>query len=68
MSTAASRRPTASSTVRRRVLRSPTSVVTTDPVNQRRIQRRRAKLEKERRSLGRWMVRLERAFHAMEKS
>jgi hypothetical protein len=32
-----------------------------------RIEKRQARLEQERQSLARWMVRLRRAFHAMER-
>jgi hypothetical protein len=55
------------SSVRRRVLRSSRSITTVDPANQIKIQKRRARLDKERRSLGRWVSRLKRAFHAMER-
>jgi len=38
------------------------------PANQRQIQKLRTNLGKERATLARWLVRLRRAFHAMEKS
>jgi len=53
-------------TARRRVLRSvPTS--TTDARLQQRLAKVREQLGNERASLARWMSRLRRAFHAVEK-
>jgi hypothetical protein len=52
---------------RRRVLRA-SRPVETDPRRTRQVQRRREQLAKERAVLARWMARLKRAFHAMEKS
>ena len=54
-------------TVRRRVLRPARLPATADASTVMRVEKRRAKLEYERRSLARWMARLRRAFHAMEK-
>ena len=54
-------------TLRRRVLR-PTSVEPSlNPRQLAAVERQQAKLVKERESLGRWMKRLKRAFHAIEK-
>ncbi len=55
------------STPRRRLVRPPTTAQELDPNRTRRLQRLRARLEKERAALVRWMVRLRRAFHAMER-
>ena len=52
---------------RRRLLR-PSRPADPDPRRARQAQRRREQLAKERTSLMRWMARLKRAFHAMEKS
>ena len=52
---------------RRRVLRA-SRPVESDPRRARQVQRRRDQLAKERTVLARWMARLKRAFHAMEKS
>lgn len=52
---------------RRRLLRT-SRPVDSDPRRTHRIQRQREQLAKERASLSRWMARLKRAFHAMEKS
>ena len=51
-------------TVRRRVIRPPAS--STNSVS-RRLPALRTKLERERESLTRWMTRLKRAFHSVEK-
>lgn len=53
--------------VRRRVVRQPSAAPAIDPRRQQQIADRRAKIEKERTSLARWMTRLKRAFHAVEK-
>lgn len=53
-------------TVRRRVLRSPQPPAM--PRDQQRITRAREQLSEERATLARWMTRLKRAFHAVEKS
>ena len=54
---------------RRRIVRSPPSPSPPpDPQRQRRMQKLRNHLEKERVVLGRWMVKLRRAFHSVEKS
>lgn len=51
---------------RRRIVRSaPVTVVNLD--EQRRLQVLRGRLEEERSALTRWMSRLKRAFHAVEK-
>jgi hypothetical protein len=52
-------------TPRRRVLR-PTTTTAADLRQQAAAERRRAKLDKERQALNRWMGRLRRAFHAVE--
>jgi hypothetical protein len=52
---------------RRRLVR-PAAPATPGPDHQRRVQKLRANLEQERAALARWMVRLKRAFHAVEKS
>jgi hypothetical protein len=54
------------STPRRRVLR-PLRSPTVDPRLQARRQKRCEQLARERASLARWMARLRRAFHAVEK-
>jgi len=53
-------------TARRRVLR-PTSPAVTDTRHQPRLVRVREQLAAERAALARWMTRLKRAFHAVEK-
>ena len=55
-----------SSTPRRRLIR-PHQPPTNDRADQERIQKLRSRLEAERTTLVRWMVRLKRAFHAVEK-
>lgn len=50
---------------RRRILRFPTTSRPAD--SQRQSQRLRSRLSKERSALARWMTRLRRAFHAVEK-
>ena len=55
------------STPRRRVLRRSPATDTVSLREQQRIQKRRDQLEKERVALNRWMARLRRAFHAVEK-
>ncbi len=55
------------STPRRRLLRFPTNPPPPEPQRQRRVQQLRAKLAAERAALARWMTRLRRAFHAVEK-
>jgi len=50
---------------RRRILRPAPSPI---PSNHHQTQKLRSRLEKERASLARWMSRLRRAFHAVEKS
>jgi len=52
---------------RRRLLR-PSSPPSDDGRRQQRLAARRAKLEAEQQSLARWMSRLRRAFHAVERS
>ena len=54
------------STTRRHVLRPPRPAVH-DPRRERQVRRAREQLEAERAKLDRWMTRLKRAFHAMEK-
>ena len=53
-------------TPRRRVLR-PTGESPDDPTRQRSLHKKRARLQDEQQSLLRWMSRLKRAFHAVEK-
>ena len=55
------------STPRRHVLRRTPAADTVSLREQQRIQKRREQLEKERLALNRWMARLRRAFHAVEK-
>ena len=55
-------------TPRRRLVRPPAAAPAPDPNRTRRLQRLRDRLEKERAALGRWMIRLRRAFHAVERS
>ena len=52
---------------RRRLVRPP-PVPAPRPERQGRLQRLRQRLEKERAALARWMVRLRRSFHAVEKA
>jgi hypothetical protein len=54
-------------TFRRRVLRPQRTAATIDPRRQLAIEKQRSKLDRERTSLNRWMSRLRRAFHALEK-
>jgi hypothetical protein len=54
-------------TPRRRLIR-PTASPPVHPPLDRRLQRLRSRLEGERTALTRWMTRLRRAFHAVEKS
>lgn len=55
------------STPRRRVLRPIPPAVPVDLQVQRRLQQLRAKLEQEQAGLARWMGKLRRAFHAVER-
>ena len=52
---------------RRRVLRPNRLAESLDPARQAQVHRRRSQLERERASWARWMSRLKRAFHAVEK-
>ena len=54
-------------TPRRRVLRSARPEPRVDPRQHPRMQKTQAILEKERENLTRWMARLKRAFHSVEK-
>ena len=54
-------------TVRRRILRQARTQTAADSRRQQQIADQRAKLQRERASLDRWMTRLKRAFHAVEK-
>lgn len=54
-------------TVRRRVLRQPRPQPAPDPHRQQQINQRRTCLAETRASLDRWMSRLRRAFHAVER-
>src|SRR6516162_9042703 len=51
---------------RRRLVR-PAAPGTPGPEHQRRLQKLRANLKRERAALARWMARLKRAFHSVEK-
>ena len=53
-------------TLRRRVIR-PQRPATDDTLRQRKVAARRTRLQLEQQSLSRWMSRLKRAFHAVEK-
>ena len=53
-------------TARRRLVRP--APATTPTIDHRRLQRTRGNLDRERTVLARWMSRLRRAFHAVEKS
>jgi len=53
---------------RRRLIRPAPSATTASPQRQRRLQKLRANLERERTLLARWMSKLTRAFHSVEKS
>ncbi len=53
-------------TPRRRIVR-PTPSIVTRPRPDPRIQKLRARLEVERAALARWMTRLRRAFHSVER-
>jgi hypothetical protein len=55
------------STPRRRLVRPAVVVAPTSQQRQRRAQQLRGRLTQDRTSLGRWMSRLKRAFHSMEK-
>ena len=54
-------------TPRRRVLRPVRPLSEPDPRQVRLIQKRRAQLDKDRDALARWMQRLKRSFHAVER-
>jgi len=54
-------------TIRRRVLRPVRNGSVRDGAQHARIERRRAQLEKDRKTVARWMIRLKRSFHAVEK-
>jgi len=54
-------------TPRRRLIRSPSTPPLNDSTRYRQLQRLRAKLEREKDALGRWMVKLRRDFHSVEK-
>jgi hypothetical protein len=55
------------STPRRRIVRSASPTDPTAQRRQRRVQRLRGWLVEDREALARWMSRLKRAFHAVEK-
>jgi hypothetical protein len=55
------------STPRRRIIRPQAQPLVSDARRQRRLERLRATLEKERQALVRWKKRLRRAFRAVEK-
>ena len=54
-------------TPRRNLIRPSTTSPIADPQRQRRLHRLRSRLETERQTLTRWMSRLRRAFHCVEK-
>jgi hypothetical protein len=54
-------------TPRRRLVRRPAHPPTGDERRQRQLARLRLRLEAQRQALARWMSRLRRAFHAVEK-
>jgi len=56
------------STPRRRLVRSTPPAAESHADQQHRLQKLRGRLDRERASLARWMARLRRAFHAVEKS
>ncbi|HYT89536.1 MAG TPA: hypothetical protein VEL76_12590 [Gemmataceae bacterium] len=55
------------STPRRRLIRPTSATPTPDPQAQRRVHKLRTRLEHERALLTRWLPRLKRAFHTVEK-
>ena len=55
------------STPRRRILRPARTGVVVQPRHHLQIEKRRTRLERERASLAKWMTRLRRAFHSVEK-
>lgn len=56
------------STPRRRILRANRATTAdADPRTQLQLHKRRTRLERDRASLAKWMTRLKRAFHAVEK-
>jgi hypothetical protein len=55
------------STPRRRIVRTTAVVDVAAQQRQRRVQSLRGKLTQDRAALGRWMSRLRRAFHSVEK-
>jgi hypothetical protein len=55
------------SRVRRRVLRSPQTTTPVDPRRHARLDKKRSQLISERAALSRWMSKLKRAFHTVEK-
>ena len=56
-----------STTPRRRIIRPPQPPINSHAHHDRQNQKLRARLEKERTALNRWMARLRRAFHSVEK-
>ena len=52
---------------RRRLVRTPPATPTPDAQRQRRLDQLRARLERERGRFTRWLARLNRAFHVVEK-
>jgi len=52
---------------RRRLIRPTPATAERSPQQQARLQRLRQRLEKERATLARWMARLRRSFHVVEK-
>lgn len=54
-------------TPRRRIIRPPVQPISS-PENQQRIQKLRARLQRDRTDFGRWLSKLKRAFHVVEKT
>ena len=55
------------STPRRRIVRPPATVPVSPARSLPRVHKLQSRLQKERLALARWMARLKRAFHAMER-
>ena len=55
------------STPRRRILRPTRAAAAVPPRHHLQVEKCRTRLERERATLARWMVRLKRSFHAVEK-
>ena len=55
------------STPRRRILRPARATAAVQPRHHLQVEKRRSRLQRERAALSKWMTRLRRAFHAVEK-